>query len=565
MKMNDLTDISNLSLDDQFIILLHKKIMDKKGSAMRRAKKYYKDQYKKTGRIPKPLLLAGHGIMDGRRCSGRPRALPNDVKNRFIEMVKASCDISDHSFIYIPKKARKITTYHKLLETEFQKKISLCALYRLVQEEDLKLYLEQPDFDDTQISKGYFNPEKIFDLVQVDGCHFQYFKIRDEHGNLKKPQVIEFYDTGSRYMFVLECYFSETSQNAVDLFSRFLSEVPFPQKKIRLRPDRAKGFLNLKRPIHELNLKYSVPDGFYLDPDFSAARSPKHKVHLESSHRSLHNFEILIIKRFEDKIITTEPGFIFKGGKKEQVMITCLDITLYELRQSRILELYRREHNESFHRFSEQGKVQKWIPDQKLHTYLADQDTLNFDAAAMDSFMKYGLNKKRATVNRDRTIIYDKQKYVIVVGAEKFNTYKSKAVKVSYYNNKLYLFEDKEDGICLGEAICQMPSQKPLSVLKKAECRLKKNEVEQIARYLENNQMSVDMKALIAGFQDGLTLRIAKTIFEKNKDRYIQLGANLQNQSQIGFVMFNAFLIDFKRYRQKKCLPQHTKDRHYGI
>ena len=45
-------DISKLCLDDQFMILLHKKIMDKAGSAKRRAKKYYIDQYKKTGISP---------------------------------------------------------------------------------------------------------------------------------------------------------------------------------------------------------------------------------------------------------------------------------------------------------------------------------------------------------------------------------------------------------------------------------------------------------------------------------------------------------------------------------
>ena len=67
--MNEPSDILSLALDDQFIILLHKKIMDKKGSAKRRAKKYYMDQYKKTGIIPKPLLLAGRGIMEGRKCS----------------------------------------------------------------------------------------------------------------------------------------------------------------------------------------------------------------------------------------------------------------------------------------------------------------------------------------------------------------------------------------------------------------------------------------------------------------------------------------------------------------
>ena len=248
-------ELPKLCLDDQFMILLHKKIMDKSGSAKRRAKKYYMDQYKKTGIIPKPLLLAGNGVMEGRKCSGRPRALSHDVRNRFIEMVKASCDADDPRFIYITRKARKITTYHKLLEDECRRKISIHALRRLVDKEYLYVYLQQPDFDGTQMDKGYFNPEKIFDLIQVDGCQFQYIKIKDETGNWKKPQVIEFFDTGSRHILVLEFYFSETNLNAVDLFTRFLMVVPIPKKRIRVRPDRAKAFLNLKRPIHELNIK----------------------------------------------------------------------------------------------------------------------------------------------------------------------------------------------------------------------------------------------------------------------------------------------------------------------
>jgi len=549
--MNEPLDISNLSLDDQFMILLHKKIMDKKGSGKRRAKKYYTDQYKRTGVIPEPLLLAGRGIMEGRKCSGRKAALSDDVKRRFIEIVKASCDAKDPGFIFITKKARKITTYHIFLQEEFQKDISLHALRRLVRKENLDLYLKQPDFDGEPVSRGYFNPEAVFDLIQVDGCKFQYFKIRDENGNWCKPQVIEFYDTGSRYMFVLECYFSETSLNAVDLFTRFLLDTPVPKKKIRLRPDRAKGFLNLKRPIHELNIKYSMPGGFYMDPDFSAARSPKHKVHLESSHRSLHNFEIRVIKRFEDRIAKTEPGFVFKGNRKEQITVTCLDICIEELRQSGMIELYRREHNESSHRFSEGGKTQAWIPSQRLHEYLSDQETVVFDPAHMDTFMKYGFDKKKATVSKDKTIVCNKRKYVVVVGAEKFSSYKSTPVKISHYNNKLYIFENKKDGICLGEAVCQQPSQKPRSVIEKAEERLKKNEVEQICGYLEDKQMSVDMKSLISCYQSGLTFSIAKAIFEANMDRYQQLVAKLQDPNRAGFVRFNAFIIDIKRHHQR--------------
>ena len=563
--MHDSTDISSLSLDDQFMILLHKKIMNKTGSAKRRAKKYYMDQYKKMGIIPKPLLLAGKGIMEGRKCSGRSPVLSDDVKNRFIEMIKASCDANDPHFIYITRKARVITTYHKFMEDEFQKKISIYALRRLAQKEHLDLYLKKPDFDENQMDKGYFNPEKVFDLIQVDGCKFQYIKIKDENGKWCKPQVIEFYDTGSRYMFILDFYFSESNENAVDMFSRFLLDVPFPKKRIRLRPDRAKGFLNLKRPVHELNIKYSMPGGFYMDPDFSGVRSPKHKVHLESSHRSLHNFEIRIIKKFEDRIARTEPGFAFKGNKKEQITVTCLDITIQELKQGRMIELYRKEHNENSHRFSESGKTQTWIPSQKLQAYLSDKKTMEFDPAHIEAFMRYGFNKRKATVSALKTIICNKQKYTVVEGSENFSSYKSTTVKVSHYNNKLYIFENKKDGIFLGEALCQKSSQKPAFVIKKREKRLKKNEVEQIAGYLESKEMSVDITALISCYQNGLTFNLAKTIFEKNIVRYEQLGTKLQDPSRAGFVRFNAFLIDYKRYHQRKFDLPYAKEGSHDV
>jgi hypothetical protein len=388
--------------------------------------------------------------------------------------------------------------------------------------------------------------------VQVDGCKFQYIKIKDEYGKWKKPQVIEFFDTGSRYMFVLELYFSETSRNAVDLFTRFLLDVPFPKKRIRLRPDRAKGFLNLKRPIHELNIKYSLPDGFYMEADFSGVRSPKHKVHLESSHRSLHHFEVRIIKTFADKIVKTEAGFCFKGNKKEQITVTCLDITIEELRHSRMIQLYRREHNQTPHRFFEAGKTQTWVPSQKLQAYLSDQETVEFDPDHMDAFMRYGFDKKKATVSKDKTITYDKQKYTVVVGSEKFSSLKSTTVHISHLNNKLYIFEYKKDGVFLGEALCQGPSEKPDYVIKKSEKRLKQNEVEQIAGYLEKKGMCVDMGSLICCYQSGLDFKMAKTIVEKNNARYDQLGAKLQTPDRAGFVKFNAFLMDYKRYHQRK-------------
>jgi hypothetical protein len=65
----------------------------------------------------------------------------------------------------------------------------------------------------------------------------------------------------------------------------------------------------------------------------------------------------------------------------------------------------------------------------------------------------------------------------VVEGSENFNPYKSTTVKVSHYNNKLFIFENKNDGVFLGEALCQKPSQKPVSVIKKTKKRLKQNEV----------------------------------------------------------------------------------------
>lgn len=235
--------MDDLSIDDRFYLLLHKKIINKSGSAKRRAKKYYKDQYRKTGIIPAPLLLVEKGIMEGRTCSGRPRSIDEQTKRRFIEMVKASSDPSSQSFIFITQKARTIKNYHHWLEKELGRSISLAALRRCAKRENLKFYLEKPDFEEDVPVKNTFKPEPVFDLIQVDGCRFRYLKIKDKNGNWQNPQVIEMFDTGSRYMFALEAYFTESSLNSVDMFTLFLLNTTFPQKTIRIRPDNAKGFL----------------------------------------------------------------------------------------------------------------------------------------------------------------------------------------------------------------------------------------------------------------------------------------------------------------------------------
>lgn len=532
-----------LTLDERFYLLLHKKIMDKKGSAKRRAKKYYKDQYKKTGIIPGPLLLAERCIMEGRKCSGRPRSLTESVRKRFIEMVKDSCDHGSQGFIFITRKARTIKNYHHWLEKEFQRPISLIALRRCVKRENLGPYLNKPDFEEDLSEQYCFTPEPVFDLIQMDGCAFRYFKIKNDKGNWQKPNVIEFYDTGSRYMFVLDAYFSESSLNSVDLFRQFLLSTVFPHKKIRIRPDNAKGFLNLKRAFNALNLSHSVADGFYMETDFARIHAAKEKAHLESSHRSLHNFEIRIIKAFEDRIIKTEPGYLFTHGKKDKITVTFLDITLADLKNSRLIEAYRHEHNSTKHYFSENGKASSWVPEQKLDDYFQEAiDTLSFSSKEVQEFVKYGFKKITATVSKKKTIRYNNQEFYVTVGADLFSSHKSTPVHISQYNDKLFIFEPTHNGVLLGEALAQKPFKK---TIKPSGSEPEPNELEQIIIFLEQHNMMVDRPTLIEYHHKGLGLAMAKNVFQLNQKRYIAFMKKIrQPEKRAGEAVFNAFLLD---------------------
>jgi hypothetical protein len=544
--MDNLKITRNLCIDDRFHLLLHKKIMNKTGSAKRRSKKYYKDQYKKTGIIPAPLLLAEKGIMEGRKCSGRPRSIDEQTKRRFMEMVKASSDPLSKKFIFITRKARTIKNYRYWLEKELDKTISLPALRRCAKRENLKFYLEKEDGQVQTRTVHAFIPEPVFGLIQVDGCRFRYLKIRNECGNWQAPQVIETFDTGSRYLFTLEFYFTESSLNSVDLFTRFLLSTPFPLQKIRFRPDQAKGFLNLKRPINALNLMHSTPEGFYLASDFARVYSPKDKAHLESSHRSLHNFEIRIIKAFEDRIVKTVPGYVFKQGRKETITVTLLDITLQDLRNSNLIKEYRNEHNHTQHYFTENAEICSWVPAQKFDDFLSNQaDTLNFAPDQVQEYVKYGYRKIKATVSKNRTIRHDNRDYYVTSGADRFSKHKSTPVQISRYKDKLFIFERGEDGMLLGEALARKPFDKPPEP---ESAIVQPDELDTIIILLEKHNMVVDRPALIEIYHKGLTLARAEQVLQHNQSRYTDYIKKMnQPQTRKNQALFNAFILDCQK------------------
>lgn len=535
--------MDDLTQDERFYLLLHKKIMSKQGSAKRRTKKYYLDMYKKNGIIPKPLLLVEEGIMEGRRASGRPRSIDENTKQRFIDMVKASCDPLSEDFIFITRKLRTLKNYHAFLQKELNKPISLQALRRCAKRENLAFYLEKEDFDDDVPVKHAFKPEPVFALVQMDGCRLMYLKIKDDNGHFKHPWLIEMFDMGSRYMFVLSAYFSESNLNSVDLFTRFLISTPFPLQNIRIRPDNAKGFLNLKRVLQALNLEHSTPGGFYMDPDFTRVSAPKDKAHLESSHRGLHNFEIRIIKAFERRIVKTVPTVIFRRGKKEKITVTLLDITLRELNESPLLDGYRNEHNLSKHYFSENAEVRPWIPSQKFDDFMARQvRPLAFTPSQVSEYMKYGFTKKKATVSTKKIIRHDKKDYYVTTGAEKFSRIKSTPVRISQAGDKLFIFEPKEDGILLGEALARKPFEKKHE---NDVTHLPPDELDRISHLLSKHGMVVDRPTLIDVYHRGITLDRATQILQRNQQRYAAYLKKMnQPEARKGTALFNAFILD---------------------
>ena len=546
-----------LTLDERFHLLLHKKLMNKRGSAFRRAKKYYTDQYRKTGIIPRPLLLAGKGVMEGRRCSGRPRALDAEARNRFIAMVRASCDPLDPAFIFITRKARTLKNYHHWLQAELNRPVSIDALRRAVKRENLTDCLTRPDSEADLSSMYYFDPVPVFDLIQMDGCQFQYLKIRAANDTWANPRAIEIYDTCSRYLFVLDAFFAESNVNGVDLFTQFLSGTPFPPKKVRIRPDNAKGFLNLKRVFNAVNQAHSVPDGFFLDADFSRPRSPKDKAHLESSHRSLHNFEIRIIKAFEHRIVKTEPGCLFRGGKKEVITVTLLDISLQELRAGSLLREYCREHNTTPHYFSDKGAIRAWIPEQRLDTFLKGQkDFLEFTKEQVNGYMKYGFTKVPATVSSQKTIRHNNRIYSVTEGAGSFSSHKSMRVTISAFQDKLFIFEPADNGTLLGEAVPLNPPEKRVP---HPEADIEKNEFEQIVELLESHAMTIDRQVLIDCCQQGLSLERAHGIVETNNKRYTAYRNKVKQPDLIkGMAVFNAFILDCQAHHQKSHVAPYA-------
>jgi len=213
------------------------------------------------------------------------------------------------------------------------------------------------------------------------------------------------------------------------------------------------------------------------------------------------------------------------------------------LKNSGLIETYRHEHNSTKHYFSENGEANSWIPDQKLSDYFKESpDILSFSSQEVKEFVKYGFKKTTATVSKKRTIRYDNQDYYVTVGADLFSRHKSTPVHISQYHDKLFIFEQAPNGILLGEALAKNPYEKPTEP---SEGEPEPNELEQVINFLEQHNMMVDRPTLIEYHHKGLSLALAKNVFQLNQNRYITFMKKIrQPEKRTGEAVFNAFLLD---------------------
>ncbi|KPA12606.1 integrase [Candidatus Magnetomorum sp. HK-1] len=242
-------------------------------------------------------------------------------------------------------------------------------------------------------------------------------------------------------------------------------------------------------------------------------------------------------------------SYIYSGKKRTKITITYLDIKIDKLRQSGLLDQYRRKHNENAHYFSERGQVTRFVPQNRFSEYMSKVTTIKFNPKLISNFMRYGFDKIKAKVTKGKNIRYNNQDYYVINSTYKFSTQVSTQVKISEVNDKLLIFEDKKDGIFLGEALPTQRKTKSQSELTNTNKSIKANEIEQMSIYLESKGMVINSITLIEEHKKGLTFQNVIKIYEINCVNYNKLAEQVNDKSKIGFALFNGFIIDCGRYQ----------------
>jgi len=439
-----------------FETLLAIKLKNKAPKAQRQLRHYYRRQYAKNGVIPQALTPDSDGkLPDHRQFAGRKRQLDDAIANRFIDMIEKSADAGDIKN-YCTRAHRKVTYFHARLEKEFGKTINLQSLYTMLKGDKGKRLRDLMATTDDGVTgaikpPSFFKAEPVGELIQMDGVESDFLEIW-EGGRWVKPTWIEFFDQGSRKLLAMQAYLSESSENSVAIFTHFLQENDFPCLKMRIRPDNAGGFKNLRRPMKELNDRADIPTAFMFIDNYARAGKPKDKAHLESSHRAVHQFERFIIDHFNDAIVGQYKKRKKVGDALKTVTVTQLRISLAELNDSKIIDDYKAEHNGKAHRFTDNGIQKKWAPDDKWNEKLQQVNSFRFKPEHIELCKIYGHTKTAAKISKEGLLTYKGRKYY-VEDTSLWSTHSSTPVKISRVDDYLAFFKDSDDGKYIGKAI----------------------------------------------------------------------------------------------------------------
>jgi len=113
------------------------------------------------------------------------------------------------------------------------------------------------------------------------------------------------------------------------------------------------------------------------------------------------------------------------------------------------------------------------------------------------------------------------------------------------YKDKLFIFEQGEDGILLGEAIAKKPFDWPPAP---APSPVPPDELDTIIILLEKHNMAVDRPALIEVYHKGLTLARAEQVLQHNQSRYADYMKKInQPDDRKNQALFNAFMLDCQK------------------
>lgn len=480
--------------DNDFETLLHRKLQGKPKDKQRSLRWYYRNQYTQTGIIP-AALQDHHSSGDGRKTAGRKSTLDPAIVHRFIVLVKRSSEKNDIQNYYTAAHC-KVSIFHRELEYEFKQTIPINYLYRLVKKHGLSHYFERMDDNDHKNAKApsYITSEPVGHSLLLDGVGADYLTVNGANGKPIYPWWINFMDYGSRRIMAIHAYTSESNEASVDILNRYLIENRHAHQTVKLRPDNAKGFLNLKRCITEINIrKKARPDGYTLIDDFSRVGTPVDKAALESSHRALHTFERYIINRFKDRIAYQHIKSKKFGNEFRNITVTHLNISLDELNASGIIQDYQRQHNHQPHRpvvngkqtswlldaqgepeRDSDGKKIKWIPETLWQRHLAAQDTFTFDETDLEAMRIYGYSKHKGTITKHGYISHNSEKYH-VADRSLYSTRASTTIQYSVLGNgKLALFNAQQDGAYLGEAIALQATEKPQKIIELEQKKIQK-------------------------------------------------------------------------------------------